>query len=130
MARQTITVLTDDIDGGKAQETVKFGLDGVAYEIDLSGKNALALRKAFEPYLDAGSKVGRGGVAVGGRVARSSSAANREENQLIRAWAKQAGKDISDRGRIPQEIVSEYRARSNGSAPAKKAAKKAGKKAA
>ena len=70
MAKQIIHKLVDDIDGGDADETVKFSLDGVQYEIDLSKKNAGKLRDLFAPYLEAGSRVGRGGVVVGGRAAR------------------------------------------------------------
>ena len=67
----------------------------------------------FAPYVAAGTKVGRGGVVVGGRAARGrgGATADREQNKAIRAWAKKAGKDISDRGRIPQEIVDEYHAK-------------------
>ena len=113
MAQVTEVRLVDDLDGGDADETVKFALDGVQYEIDLSEKNAGKLRELFDPYIQAGSKVGRGGVVVGGRAARGrgSAAADREQNKAIRAWAKKEGRDISDRGRIPQEIVDEYHAK-------------------
>ena len=57
MAKQVITLLTDDLDGGEADRTVEFGLDGVNYTIDLSEKNAAKLREVFEPYLHAGSRV-------------------------------------------------------------------------
>ena len=116
MAKQIIHKLVDDLDGGDADETVKFSLDGVQYEIDLSKKNADKMRNAFAQYVAAGSKVGRGGVVVGGRVARGrgGAAADREQNKAIRAWAKKAGKDISDRGRIPQEIVDEFHAKGPG----------------
>ncbi|WP_446217269.1 histone-like nucleoid-structuring protein Lsr2 [Micromonospora sp. IBHARD004] len=110
MAKQIIHKLVDDLDGGDADETVKFALDGVQYEIDLSTSNAEKLRDVFAPYVGAGTKVGRGGVVVGGRAARGrgGATADREQNRAIRAWAKKSGKDISDRGRIPQEIVDEY----------------------
>ncbi|MEJ3742150.1 Lsr2 family protein [Actinomycetes bacterium KLBMP 9797] len=113
MAKQIIHKLVDDLDGGDADETVKFSLDGVQYEIDLSKKNADKLREVMSPYLTAGSKIGRGGVVVGGRAARGrgGAAADREQNKAIRAWAKKEGKEISDRGRIPQEIVDEYHAK-------------------
>jgi hypothetical protein len=113
VAKQIIHKLVDDIDGGDAEETVKFSLDGVQYEIDLSKKNADKMRNAFAQYVAAGSKVGRGGVVVGGRAARGrgGAAADREQNKAIRSWAKKEGKDISDRGRIPQEIVDEYHAK-------------------
>jgi hypothetical protein len=113
VAKQIIHKLVDDLDGGDAEETVKFSLDGVQYEIDLSKKNAGKLRDLFAPYVTAGSKVGRGGVVVGGRAARGrgGATADREQNKAIRAWAKKEGKEISDRGRIPQEIVDEYHAK-------------------
>ncbi len=113
VARREIVVLEDDIEGGKADETVKFSLDGVQYEIDLSEKNAKKLRDAVATFVASGRKVSRGGVVVGGRAAaraRGSAAADREQNKAIRTWARRKGKDISDRGRIPQEIVDEYHA--------------------
>ncbi|GIG88531.1 histone-like nucleoid-structuring protein Lsr2 [Plantactinospora endophytica] len=113
MAKQVIHKLVDDLDGGDADETVKFSLDGVQYEIDLSTKNAGKLRDLFAPYTASGTKVGRGAVVVGGRAARNrgSATADREQNKAIRAWAKKEGREISDRGRIPQEIVDEYHAK-------------------
>ncbi|GAA2714556.1 Lsr2 family protein [Micromonospora olivasterospora] len=110
MAKQIIHKLVDDLDGGDADETVKFALDGVQYEIDLSSANAEKLREVFAPYVGAGAKVGRGGVVVGGRAARGrgGATADREQNKAIREWAKKEGREISDRGRIPQEIVDEY----------------------
>ena len=113
MAKQIIHKLVDDLDGGDADETVKFALDGVQYEIDLSSANAAKLRDAFASYVRAGTKVGRGGVVIGGRAARGrgGATADREQNKAIREWAKKAGKDISDRGRIPQEIVDEFHAK-------------------
>lgn len=113
MAKQIIHKLVDDIDGGDAEETVKFALDGVQYEIDLSTKNASKLRDALGPYADAGQKIGRAAVVLGGRAARgrSGGGTDREQNKAIREWAKSEGKDVSDRGRIPQEVVDEFHAR-------------------
>ncbi|WP_410814629.1 histone-like nucleoid-structuring protein Lsr2 [Micromonospora sp. 067-2] len=113
MAKQIIHKLVDDLDGGDADETVKFALDGVQYEIDLSSSNAAKLRDAFASYVASGTRVGRGGVVIGGRAARGrgGATADREQNKAIRDWAKKAGKDISDRGRIPQEIVDEFHAK-------------------
>jgi Lsr2 len=114
MARRTIQVLTDDLDGGEADETVKFGLDGTQYEIDLSKKNAGKMRDALAPFLAAGRKLGRGGVVVGGRAAvarvRGGAAADRDQNKAIREWAQAKGIKVSDRGRIKQEIVDRYHA--------------------
>ena len=76
------------------------------------------MREVFAQYVGAGTKVARGGVVVGGRAARGrgGAAADREQNKAIREWAKKSGYDISDRGRIPQEIVDEYHAKGPGRA--------------
>jgi hypothetical protein len=112
MAKQVITVLTDDLDGGDADRTVEFALDGVNYTIDLSDKNAGKLRKALDPYLEKAVRVGRGTVT--GRIASRSAATqpnrtgNRDQNLAIRQWAKKNGREISDRGRIPSEVVKAF----------------------
>lgn len=114
MAKQIIHKLIDDLDGGDADETVRFALDGVHYEIDLSKKNAAKVRNLIEPYITAGSRIGRSAVVVGGRAAsRSRGAAknDKEQNKAIREWARRNGKTISDRGRIPQELADEYHAK-------------------
>ena len=110
MAKHIIHKLVDDLDGGDADETVKFALDGIQYEIDLSEKNAAKLRELFEPYVDAGSKVARGGVVVGGRAARGrgGATADREQNKAIREWAAKNGYEVSERGRIPATVVEAY----------------------
>jgi len=113
VARREIVVLEDDLDGGNADESVKFGLDGVAYEIDLNSKNAAKLRDALTPYIKVARK-SRGGV-VGGRgvtsrTPRGATATDREQNKAVREWAKRKGHTISERGRIPQSIVDEYMA--------------------
>jgi hypothetical protein len=114
VAKRTIHVLVDDLDGGDAEETVKFGIDGIQYEIDLSKKNANKMREALSAYVEAGTKVGRGGVLAGGRAAatrgRSGAASDRDQNKAIREWAQSKGIKVSDRGRIKQEIVDRYNA--------------------
>lgn len=113
VARREIVVLEDDLEGGEAAETVKFGLDGVSYEIDLNSKNAKKLRDALQPFVAVARREGRGAVVPGGRTARRRGGAvsDREQNKAIREWARKAGKQVSDRGRIPQEIVDEYHAK-------------------
>src|SRR5882724_7178511 len=104
MAKQVITLLTDDLDGGEADRTVEFGLDGVNYTIDLSEKNAGKLRKSLDPFLSAATRVGRsGGVASTARrsAPASTGRASRDENQAIREWANKNGHPVSERGRIP-----------------------------
>jgi hypothetical protein len=112
MAKQVITLLTDDLDGGEADRTVEFGLDGVGYTIDLSEKNAGKLRKALDPYLSVATRVGRSG-GVDSRGARrgvpaSAGRASRDQNQAIREWATKNGYEVSERGRIPSSIVEAW----------------------
>jgi hypothetical protein len=111
MAKQVITLLTDDLDGGEADRTVEFGLDGVNYTIDLSEKNAGKLRKALDPYLNVATRVGRSSADVRG-VRRSgpvsTGRASRDQNQAIREWASKNGYEVSERGRIPSSIVEAY----------------------
>ena len=111
MAKQVITLLTDDLDGGEADRSVEFGLDGVNYTIDLSEKNAGKLRKALDPYLAVATRVGRS--HIDGRSARrgvavSTGRASRDQNQAIREWASKNGYEVSERGRIPSSIVEAY----------------------
>ena len=113
MAKQTITVLTDDLDGGDADRTIEFGLDGVNYTIDLSVKNAGKLRKALDPYLTVASKAGRSGAngRIASRTTAASSRSNRDQNQAIREWATKNGYEVSERGRIPASIVEAFHAK-------------------
>ena len=112
VAKETITRLVDDLDGGAAHETVKFGLDGQLYEIDLSSKNAKKLRSELAVYMEGGSRVSHrrtstGARAVGARGG-SSTAAGKDQNRAIREWAQRKGFDVAARGRIRQDIVEEY----------------------
>ena len=111
MAKQIVTLLTDDIDGGDADVTVDFGLDGVNYSIDLTNKNAGKLRKILEPYLAVASRVGRstGGGRSGGRgPVASPSRSNRDQNRAIREWAGKNGYEVSERGRIPASVMEAF----------------------
>jgi len=111
VAKETITRLIDDIDGGVAHETVTFALDGHLYKIDLSSKNAKRLRAELSTYVAHGSRVANRVPLNAGRSAgRRGGAAvvDRDQNQAIRAWAQSKGFDVAARGRIKQEIVDEY----------------------
>jgi hypothetical protein len=105
MATKIAVALEDDLDGGPADETLRFGLGGLEYEIDLSKKNAKTFRKQVAPYVDHARKAGR---AQRRRPARTSSA--RERSGDIRAWAKDNGIPVSDRGRIPASVTEQYQA--------------------
>ncbi len=115
MAKKTQVILIDDLDQGQADETVTFGLDGSTYEIDLSSKNAAALRDALATYVGAAHRLARGGTrggAVSSGRGRGAATADREQTQAIRAWARRNGHTVSDRGRIPANIVEAYHAAS------------------
>lgn len=105
MAQKITVALEDDLDGGPADETVRFGIGGAEYEIDLSKKNARALRRRLAPFMDHARKAGRGSRRRTGR-----SAASRERSGDIRAWAKTHGITVSDRGRIPASVAEQYEA--------------------
>jgi hypothetical protein len=105
MAKKVQVVLIDDLDGGSADETVAFALDGVRYEIDLSSANAGRLRDALAPYVGLARKVGRSEA----RRPRSGSRTGRSAE--IRAWARQQGLTVNERGRIPAELAAQYDAR-------------------
>jgi Lsr2 len=112
VAKETITKLIDDLDGSEAHETVRFGLDGYSFEIDLSTKNATKLRNALSTYVDNGTRVsGRGSYGAGRSSAargRGGATAEREQNKAIRTWAKRKGIAVAPRGRIKQEVVNQY----------------------
>ena len=106
MAQKVQVLLVDDIDGGTADETVTFGLDGVTYEIDLTAGHASELRDAFAQWVGNARKVG------GSKSAKSSSARGRRSSssdaQAIREWAKEHGHHVSERGRISAEVKAAY----------------------
>ncbi len=102
--------LIDDLDGEAADETIEFGIDGKNYEIDLSKENAAKLRDALASYLASARRSGgrrRSSASSGGAAARRPSI-DREQNQAIREWARKRGMKVSDRGRIPAEVLETY----------------------
>lgn len=112
MAQRVNVVLVDDIDGSDAAETVTFGLDGVQYEIDLSSENADQLREALAPYVGhARRSGGRRRAAGSASRPRSSSASGAGPTAAeIRAWARENGWDVPDRGRVAAEVRDAYNA--------------------
>lgn len=117
MARRIVHQLVDDLDGSVLEvgegETVLFSLDGAAYEIDLSDANAAALREALAPYVDAGRAVSRahgGTSATTGSAHRVQRRAGQQDYGPIRAWAKDNGYTVSDRGRVPASVIEAYEA--------------------
>jgi len=109
MAKKVTVSFLDDLDGKTAaDETVAFTLDGVAYEIDLSTKNAKKLRAALQPWIEAGRRVG--GRRRSSIVAASRTAAEPPEAAAIRVWARTHGHQVARRGRIPADVVDAFRA--------------------
>lgn len=111
MAQKVVVSLVDDLDGTSSDDitTVTFGLDGANYEIDLTGRNAGHLRDKLEDFVSVARR-------TGGRVKRSALStgpatrpvADREQTRAIREWARRKGLNVSDRGRIPAEVVSAF----------------------
>jgi hypothetical protein len=116
MAQKTVVSVIDDLDGeSEAEDTVPFALDGVKYEIDLTSENADDLREIFAPYIAAARRTG-GRTRSGRGRSRSTSTSNaggvvtrgREALKAIRDWAKTEGWTVSDRGRLPNNVVEAY----------------------
>lgn len=107
MAQKVTVLLVDDLDGGTADETVSFSLDGVSYEIDLSAKNAGTFRDAMAQYVGQARRVGgRAGSGRGSSRGRRRGGDNRTAE--IREWARANGHKVNERGRIPGTVVEAY----------------------
>jgi Lsr2 len=105
MAQRIQTLLIDDLDGGDADGTVRFGLDGAEYEIDLSAAHGDELRGALERYTAHARRVGS--AARGAARARRGAAV---DTAKVREWAKEQGIEVHDRGRVPADVVEQYKA--------------------
>jgi DNA-nicking Smr family endonuclease len=108
MAQKLQTVFIDDIDGGAAEGTVRFALDGTDYEIDLSGQHNDELRKTLQRYIARARK-------AGGTARRPSRGGGRRDSgsvdpTAVRIWARQQGIAIKERGRVPADVLAKYQA--------------------
>src|SRR3954452_9307335 len=107
MAQQMVLVLTDDLDGSEAAETMSYSWDGNNYVIDLNEAHAAEFRSAVEPFLKASRKAGR----TQPRKAASASASKGELSPgAVRAWAREQGLEVNERGRIQSSILEQYKA--------------------
>ncbi|MFF0481073.1 Lsr2 family protein [Streptomyces sp. NPDC004435] len=106
MAQKVEILLVDDLDGTEASQTVNFALDGKTYEIDLSDENAAKLREELAPYLGAGRKMSGGRTPV----RRTGTAKPVRDSGAVRAWGRENGYEVSDRGRVPAEVWAAYEA--------------------
>lgn len=106
MARQVQTLLTDDLDGSQAAGTVRFGYEGVEYEVDLSDKHLEEFEEFLAAYIEHGRRV-RGDRRGRRRAGRNGQ---RKERDLgaVRQWAREQGYQVSDRGRIAGEILARF----------------------
>lgn len=107
MAQKIQTLFIDDIDGGEAEGTVRFALDGTNYEIDLNAKHTEDLRNSLANYVAHARK-------IGGTTRRATVRGDRRSSSIdtvaVRAWAREQGIDIKERGRVPANIIEQYRA--------------------
>jgi len=104
VAQRIQTLFVDDIDGSEAEGTVRFGLDGANYEIDLSVAHSEELHKALAPYAAHARKVG--GTRRTARRGRGNASA--VDTHEVRQWAREQGIEIKERGRVPANIVEKY----------------------
>jgi hypothetical protein len=109
MAQKVQTMFIDDIDGGEADGTVRFSLDGTDYEIDLSTKHTEELRRTLDQYVAHARRAGAGNKrgARGGRRANDAV-----DTHKVREWAREQGIDIHERGRVPANVIEQYKAAS------------------
>lgn len=105
MAKEVIESLVDDLDGKPADQTIRYSLDDISYEIDLSDVNAGKLRGALSRYIAVSRRVGS---TRGARAPRRGAGSPAQDNRAIREWAVGRGLDVSERGRIPADIVMAY----------------------
>ena len=111
MAQKIQTLFIDDIDGGAAEGTVRFALDGTEYEVDLNAKHTEELRSALGKYVSHARKVGGSARRAGRTAGRAGRGPGSSLNTTeIRNWAREQGYDIKDRGRVPADLVAKYQA--------------------
>jgi len=102
MAKRTITMIVDDLDGSEATETVSFSIDGVSYEIDLGAENAAKIRDDFAIWTAHATRIG------GRKRTGTTRAAGGEDLEAIRTWARDNGFQVADRGRISGKVKEAY----------------------
>ena len=108
MAQRIQILFIDDVDGGEAEGTVRFALDGSDYEIDLSAAHSAELRKTLEKYVAHARKVG--GTKRGAPRGTSRKGSSPVDTTAVRIWARERGIDIKERGRVPASVVAQYKA--------------------
>ena len=107
MAQKIQTLFIDDLDGSTAEGTVRFGLDGTGYEIDLNARHAKELRDVLARYVDAARRAG-GGARKPARGSRRAAAGGLNTTE-VREWARAQGIEVKDRGRVPADLMVKFR---------------------
>ncbi len=115
MAQKVQTLFVDDIDGSDAEGTIRFGLDGTEYEIDLSTAHATELRETLSKYVSAGRRISGPARRTGRGAARKGRTSGPSPSK-VREWAKGQGIEVRDRGRVPNELVVKFQAAGGGAA--------------
>jgi hypothetical protein len=108
VAQKIQTLLIDDLDGSSAEGTVRFGLDGAEYEIDLNAGHAKELRDALARYVDAARRVS-GSARKPARGSRRGTAGG-SNTTGVRDWARTQGIEVKDRGRVPADVMVKFKA--------------------
>ena len=117
MAERVTVELVDDLDGSIADETVHFTWEGQSLVVDLNKKNADKLRKAIEPFVAAARPDGAAQAPASRRRPSSSSSSRKRPDaaagaatSVIRAWARENGIEVPDRGRLKPDVVQAWEA--------------------
>ena len=108
--QKTLIVLTSDLDGDDADETVRFGLDGFEFEIDVTAEQAEELRDMIGGYAQAGRRVTARRPAAVRPGPGNWSQLPPGKAKRIRRWAAESRVVVNQYGRIPREIVWQYEA--------------------
>ena len=110
MAQKTVVVMTDDLTGGDASQTIHFSLDNADYVIDLNDKNAAALRADFEKYIEAGRRHRAEGASAKPKRGASRGQTSGVDTAAVREWARANGHEVSERGRVSKKIIEAFQA--------------------
>jgi hypothetical protein len=110
VATKVETVFIDDLDGSKADTTIRFALDGSEYEIDLNAAHADELRTATKQYTEAGRKISTSARRPARSGAVHTPASSGPASSEVRDWARDQGYEVKERGRIPAELVVKFQA--------------------
>lgn len=107
--QRTIVSLISDISGAEAQQTILYSVGGKAYEIDLTDKEAVDFRATLEPFVKVSRTKGQAAASgTGNKPKKTSKSASKQERETVRAWAREHGHTVGDRGRVPQSVTDAY----------------------